>query len=110
LRALLEKLAAESNAPPVPDQNAWATPPSGSLPAGMATQIWSASSTQTQRLGAQNPQPWALPNANLPHMPKPPELPVAQPSKVSQYLPLILLLNLLFLLAILLIVFFAVKK
>jgi len=43
-------------------------------------------------------------------MAKPPDLPVAEPSKLSEYMPLILVLNLLFLLAILLIVFFAVKK
>src|SRR5437868_6224442 len=111
LRALQEKFAASSNIPGS-DQNAWAPPPSAvpSLPAGMATQIWSASAAQIQRVAAQNTQRWAAANAHLPPTAKAPELPVPQPSKISQYLPLILLLNLLFLLASLLIVFFAVKK
>ena len=112
LRALQEKLAAASSIPATTDQNTWPapSPAAPSLPAGMATQIWSASSTQTQRPAVQNMQPWSAPNATLPPMPKPPEPPAAEPSKLSQYMPLILVLNLLFLLAILLVVFFAVKK
>lgn len=112
LRALQEKLAAASGTPATAEQNSWPAPPSAapSLPAGMATQIWSASSPQTQRAALQNTQPWPTPNPTLPPMPKPPGLPLPEPSKLSQYMPLILVLNLLFLLAILLIVFFAVKK
>jgi len=111
LRALHEKLAAASGNRQTKDQSTWPAPPSAapSLPAGMATQIWSASSAKTQRQ-ALNMQPWAQPNTTLPPMPKAPELPVPEPSKLSQYMPLILVLNLLFLLAILLVVFFAVKK
>ena len=112
LRALQEKLAAASGAPATPDQNMWSAPssPTPSLPTGMATQIWSASSAQTQRSAAPAMQGWTPPNANLPPVAKPPDLPAAEPSKLSQYMPLILVLNLLFLLAILLIVFFAIKK
>ena len=112
LRALQEKFAATSGTSATPEQSTWPAPPSGgpSLPAGMATQIWSASSSQTQRLATQHAQPWPTQNTTLPPIPKPPEPPAAEPSKLSQYLPLILVLNLLFLLAILLIVFFAVKK
>ena len=112
LRALQEKLAAASGAPAPPDQNMWSAPssPTPSLPTGMATQIWSASSAQTQRSAAPAMQAWTPPNTNLPPIAKPPDLPVAEPSKLSQYMPLILVLNLLFLLAILLIVFFAIKK
>ncbi|HWY70215.1 MAG TPA: hypothetical protein VNX88_16220 [Terriglobales bacterium] len=110
LRALQEKFAAA--VPASPNQNAWPAPQPAapSLPAGMATQIWSASSAQSQRSATQTMQPWAPPNTTLPPMARPPDLPVAEPSKLSQYMPLILVLNLLFLLAILLIVFFAVKK
>jgi len=112
LRALQEKFASTSGSPATRDQNTWPAPSAAaaSLPAGMATQIWSASSSQTQRLATQNAQPWATPHTTLPPIPKPPEAPPAEPSKLSQYMPLILVLNLLFLLAILLIVFFAVKK
>ena len=112
LRALQEKFAATASGPATPEANTWPTPSSAtpSLPAGMATQIWSASSPQTQRLAPQNTQPWPTQNTTLPPIPKPPEPSAAEPSKLSQYMPLILLLNLLFLLAILLIVFFAVKK
>ena len=112
LRALQEKFAAASANAPTADPNMWPAPasPTSSLPTGMATQIWSASSVQSQRSATQTMQPWAPPNTTLPPMAKPPDLPVAEPSKLSQYMPLILVLNLLFLLAILLIVFFAVKK
>lgn len=112
LRALQEKFAAASATSAAADQNMWPAAPSAapSLPAGMATQIWSASSAQTQRPVTQSTQPWSAQNTTLPPMPKPPELPTAAPSKLSQYMPLILVLNLLFLLAILLVVFFAVKK
>jgi len=111
LRALQEKLAAASANAPTADPNVWPAPasPTSSLPTGMATQIWSASSANTQR-SAQTMHPWTPPNPTLSPMPKAPEIPVAEPSKLSQYMPLILVLNLLFLLAILLIVFFAIKK
>jgi len=110
LRALQEKLAATPGASAPTDQNMWPGPSSPSLPTGMATQIWSASSSQTQRWATPTMQAWTPPNTSLPPIPKPPDLPVAEPSKLSQYMPLILVLNLLFLLAILLIVFFAIKK
>lgn len=111
LRALQEKFAA-ANASAPSDQNLWPTqaPGTPSLPTGMATQIWSASAVQTQRSAVPTVQPWTPPNAAFPPVPKPTEAPAAEPSKLSQYMPLILVLNLLFLLAVLLIVFFAVKK
>ena len=111
LRALQEKFAAANASAPT-DQNIGPTaaPGTPSLPTGMATQIWSASSGQTLRPTGPTTQPWSPPNAHFPPVPKPPELPAAEPSTLSQYMPLILVLNLLFLLAVLLIVFFAVKK
>jgi len=112
LRALQEKMAAASTGPAPPDQSMRPAPssPTPSLPTGMATQIWSASSSPTQRSAAPTMQAWTPPNPSLPPVPKAPDLPVREPSKLSQYMPLILVLNLLFLLAILLIVFFAIKK
>lgn len=111
LRALQEKFTAANASPPT-NQNLWPTPATGtpSLPTGMATQIWSASSAPTLRSTGPTVQPWTPPNTAFPPVPKPPEVPTAEPSKLSQYMPLILVLNLLFLLAVLLIVFLAVKK
>ena len=114
LRALQEKLAAASggttSAPNVWPRNP--APMSPAPPAGMATQIWSASSSTLPPQQVAVPQPWPSQVANLPPAPRAPELPAPEPSKLSQYMPLILVLNLLFLLAILLVVFFffAFKK
>ena len=112
LRALQEKFAAASGNQTAAEQGAWPVRQnaSPSAPGGMATQIWSASSGQAANAVFQATQAWPAPNMNAPPMPRAPEPPTAEPSKLSQYMPLILVLNLLFLLAILLIVFFAVKK
>ena len=111
LRSLQEKFAASENQA-APVQGTWSAQQNAplSLAAGIATQIWSASPSQTQRRVMRNSQTWPTQPTPVPPTTREPERPVAEPSKFSQYLPLILLLNLLFLLAILLIVLFAIKK
>jgi hypothetical protein len=112
LRALQEKLGTASGgaaATPAPWPGTPVVPNSGPS-AGMATQIWSASSSSIPQQQSTIAPPWPPQIPNLPPAWKTPELPTPQPSKLSQYMPLILVLNLLFLLAILLVVFFALKK
>ena len=105
LRALQEKLAAaaanQAAANPAPWQSATPNPMSGSV-----NQSWQAGPPVPQYVpgpGAQWPS-----SAPASTMPTPPS--GHQPSKLSQYMPLIIVLNLLVLMAILLIVFFAIKK
>lgn len=104
LRALQEKLATAAA-----NQNAaapaWQSPAHHPIPTGSGAPPWQANPSA--------PLPQYVPNAGTqwpagqtPSMPSQ----APQPSKLSQYMPVIIVLNLLVLMAILLIVFFAIKK
>lgn len=99
LRSLQEKLAAAAANQAVSNPGAWQPP----APAGGAHPWQSPSAPVPPYVPSPGTQ-WP-PTGQSPAMP-----PHAQPSKLSQYMPVIVALNVLVLLAILLIVFFAIKK
>lgn len=101
LRSLQEKLAAAAGH----QQPAWQPPtPNPGIAPGNA-QPWQSAP------GAPIPQYIPAPGSQWQGSPQSPSMPQApQPSKLSQYMPLIIVLNLLVLMAILLIFFFAIKK
>lgn len=102
LRNLQEKLAAAAGH----QQQVWQPPAPNPGAAPGSPQSWQSSSA------APVPQYIPAPASQWSGSPQSPSMPsqAQQPSKLSQYMPLIIVLNLLVLMAILLIFFFAIKK
>ena len=104
LRMLQEKLAAANQAAAKPP--GWQPAPVPAASVGNSTPWQSAAPSVPQYVPASGTSwPGSGPS---PAMPPPAAAP--QPSRLSQYMPIIIALNLLVLIAILLIVFFAIKK
>ena len=106
LRTLQEKLAASAAGQVAPSPAPWPSP-APYPPSGSGTQPWQPAQQAPvpQYVPAQTQWPGSAPSPAIPPHPG-----TSQPSKLSQYMPLIIALNLLVLIAILLIVFFAIKK
>jgi hypothetical protein len=102
LRVLQEKLAATAGN----QQGAWPSSVPGPVVPPGSTHLWQSVPS------APVPQYIPAPGNQWPGSPQSPAMvsQASQPSKLSQYMPLIIVLNLLVLMAILLIFFFALKK
>lgn len=108
LRTLQEKLATAASHQNAPTPASWQPPAPYPMASGSNTQPWqSAPPAPVPQYIPASGTSWPG-SGQSPAMPVPSGIP--EPSKLSQYMPLIIALNLLVLIAILLIVFFAIKK
>jgi hypothetical protein len=111
LRVLQEKLAAaNAGQQPMPQAAAPAPAPGAAQPAGFAGSSTGPQNWQPASAPVQPYTPAAWPGGNAPSPAAPQIAPAAQQSKLSQYMPLIIVMNVLVVLAIMLVVFFALKK